>query len=87
VSSVLVNESVGTIASSDHLIRTVGSGALAVPESKSPMLTALEKIPLRSKAKENALSGAFLVSVVLAMAGWVYLLSSIFLKVIVWSIS
>jgi hypothetical protein len=51
------------------------------------MLYTPEKIPLLSKAKERAFSGAFLVVALLAMAGWVYLLSSIFLTFLLWCFS
>jgi hypothetical protein len=51
------------------------------------MLSTPEKVPLLSRAKEKAFSGAFLVVALLAMAGWVYLLSSIFLKFVIWCLS
>jgi hypothetical protein len=51
------------------------------------MLYEPQKIPLLSKAKEKAFSGAFLVVALLAMAGWVYLLSSIVLKFVLWCFS
>jgi hypothetical protein len=44
------------------------------------MLSQPEKVSLLTRVKEQSFSGAFLASVFLAMAGWVYLLSSIFLK-------
>jgi hypothetical protein len=51
------------------------------------MLYNPEKFPLLSKVKEIAFSGAFLIVALLAMAGWVYLLSSIFLKFVLWCFS
>jgi len=51
------------------------------------MLSAPKKLPLLSKAKDKAFSGAFLVVALLAMAGWVYLLSSIILKFVIWCFS
>ena len=43
-----------------------------------------EKVPLLSKVREMAFSLAFFVVALLAMAGWVYWLSSIVLKMMLW---
>ena len=44
------------------------------------MLYLPEKVSLLARVKEQGFSGAFLGLVLVAMAGWVYLLGSIFLK-------
>jgi hypothetical protein len=51
------------------------------------MLLQPEKTPLLTKWKERGYSGAFLGLALLAMAGWVYLLSSMFLKFVLWCMS
>ena len=48
------------------------------------MLYPPEKVPLLSKVRETAFSLAFFVVALLAMAGWVYWLSSIVLKIMLW---
>lgn len=44
------------------------------------MLYLPEKLSLLARMKERGLSGAFVGLVLVAMAGWVYLVGSIFLK-------
>jgi hypothetical protein len=51
------------------------------------MLLQPEKVSLLARMRERGLSGAFLGLALLAMAGWVYLLSSIFLKFVLWCLS
>jgi hypothetical protein len=51
------------------------------------MLYSPEKIPVLAKAKEKAPSAAFFGLALLAMAGWMYLLGTIFLKFVLWCIS
>jgi hypothetical protein len=51
------------------------------------MVSTPEKIPLLVKFRENGLSGAFVGLVLLAMAGWVYLLGTLFLKFMLWCFS
>ena len=51
------------------------------------MLLQPEKVSLLARMRERGLSGAFLGLALLAMAGWVYLLSSIFLKFALWCLS
>jgi hypothetical protein len=51
------------------------------------MLLQPEKVSLLARMRERGLSGAFLALALLAMAGWVYLLSSIFLKFVLWCLS
>jgi hypothetical protein len=51
------------------------------------MLSQQEKVSLLTRVKERSFSGAFLALVLLALAGWVYLLSSIFLKFVLWCFS
>jgi hypothetical protein len=51
------------------------------------MLSQPEKVSLLTRVKERSFSGAFLALALLAMAGWVYLLSSIFLKFVLWCFS
>jgi hypothetical protein len=48
------------------------------------MLYRPEKISLVSRIGENIGAGVFFGVALLAMAGWVYLLGSIFLKFVVW---
>ena len=43
-----------------------------------------EKNPLLARLKEKSVSGFFVGLTVLAMAGWIYLLSSMFLKFMLW---
>ena len=43
-----------------------------------------EKNPLLARLKEKSVSGVFVGLTVLAMAGWIYLLSSMFLKFMLW---
>ena len=45
------------------------------------------KIPLLATLREKGLSRIFVGLTVLAMAGWVYLLSSMFLKFVLWCFS
>jgi hypothetical protein len=45
------------------------------------MLYSPEKIPVLAKAKEKAPSAAFFGLALLAMAGWIYLLSTIFFEI------
>jgi hypothetical protein len=51
------------------------------------MLSPPEKVSLLMRVKERSFSGVFLALALLAMAGWVYLLSSIFLKFALWCFS
>jgi shikimate 5-dehydrogenase len=51
------------------------------------MLYRPEKTPLLATLREKGLSGIFVGLTALAMAGWVYLLSSIFLKFVFWCFS
>jgi hypothetical protein len=51
------------------------------------MLYGPEKIPLFVKLREKSISGVFVGLVLLAMAGWVYLLSSMFLRFVLWCFS
>ena len=51
------------------------------------MLYRSEKISVLAKIKERGFSGAFLGLALLAMVGWIYLLSTIFLKVVLWCFS
>lgn len=48
------------------------------------MLYHPEKIPLLAKVREAAFSLAFFTSALLAMAGWLYWLSSIVWKIVLW---
>jgi hypothetical protein len=48
------------------------------------MLYRPERDSLLAKIKERGFSGAFLGLALLAMAGWVYLLGSLFLKFVFW---
>lgn len=43
-----------------------------------------EKHSLLARLKERSVSGAFVGLTLLAMAGWIYLLSSMFLKFMLW---
>jgi hypothetical protein len=71
-----------------HEINEFAQYTQMVAESRqsktSKMLYQPEKLSPLSKIKEKAFSGAFFGLALLAMAGWVYLLSSIFLKFVVW---
>jgi hypothetical protein len=51
------------------------------------MLYRPEKTSMLAKVKERSFSSAFLGLTLLAMVGWVYLLSSIFWKFLVWCFS
>jgi hypothetical protein len=51
------------------------------------MLSQPEKVSLLTRVKEQSFSGAFLASVFLAMAGWVYLFSSNFFEIVLWCFS
>ena len=53
----------------------------------SKMLYRPEKIPLLARLREKGLSRIFVGLAVLAMAGWVYLLSSMFLRFVLWCFS
>ena len=46
-----------------------------------------EKISLFLRFKERSVSGAFIALTVLAMLGWIYLLSSMFVKFFLWFFS
>lgn len=46
-----------------------------------------EKMSLLLRFKERSLSGAFVALTVLAMVGWIYLLSSMFVKFVLWFFS
>jgi hypothetical protein len=48
------------------------------------MLYHPEKAPLLPKVREAAFSLAFFTSALLAMAGWLYWLSSIVWKIVLW---
>jgi len=57
-------------------------------ENRYPnMLYHPEKVSLLSKAREAAFALAFFTSALLAMVGWVYWLSSIVWKIVLWSFS
>ncbi|MCA1456835.1 hypothetical protein I6F35_27060 [Bradyrhizobium sp. BRP22] len=51
------------------------------------MLSPPDKVSLLTRVKERGFSGAFLAVALLAMAGWVYLLGSLFLKLMLWCFS
>ena len=51
------------------------------------MLYHPEKVSLLSKVREAAFSLAFFTAALLAMAGWVYWLSSIVWKMVLWCFS
>ena len=63
------------------LIRTVISQL-----SVKMLLNRPEKFPSLSVLKEKAFSAAFLALALLAMTGWVYLLSSILFKFVLWCV-
>jgi hypothetical protein len=46
-----------------------------------------EKISLLARFKEKSFPGVFVGLTLLAMVGWVYLLSSLFLKFLLWYFS
>ncbi|MBR0934900.1 hypothetical protein [Bradyrhizobium jicamae] len=46
-----------------------------------------QKIPLFLRFKERSVSGAFVALTVLAMVGWIYLLSSMFARFVLWFFS
>ncbi|MCA6110242.1 hypothetical protein [Bradyrhizobium cenepequi] len=48
------------------------------------MLSPPEKVSLLTRAKEHSFSGVFLAVALFAMAGWVLLLGSLFLKLVLW---
>jgi hypothetical protein len=48
------------------------------------MLSQPEKVSLLARMKEQSFSGAFLALALLAMAGWVYMLGSMFAKFVLW---
>ena len=45
------------------------------------------KFPLLAQVKEKSLSGVFVGLILLAMTGWIYLLSTMFLKFTLWFFS
>ena len=51
------------------------------------MLFRPEKTPLLATLREKGLSGIFVGLTMVAMAGWVYLLSSMFLRFVFWCFS
>jgi hypothetical protein len=51
------------------------------------MLSPPEKASLLTRVKELSFPGAFLAVALMAMAGWVYLLGSLFLKLTLWCFS
>jgi len=51
------------------------------------MLSRPERISVLAKVRERGFSGAFLGLVLLAMVGWIYLLSTIFFKFVLWCFS
>jgi hypothetical protein len=51
------------------------------------MLSPPEKVSLLARMKARSFSGAFLAVALLAMVGWVYLLGSLFLKLMLWCFS
>jgi hypothetical protein len=53
-------------------------------QSDAEMSDTSQKFPLLSKVGERIFSGTFLGLALLAVAGWVYLLSEIFVKFVVW---
>ena len=46
-----------------------------------------ERISVLAKVKERGFSGAFLGLALLAMVGWIYLLSNILFKFVLWCFS
>jgi hypothetical protein len=50
------------------------------------LLNRPEKFPSFSVLKEKAFSATFLAVALLAMMGWVYVLSSILLKFVIWCV-
>jgi hypothetical protein len=46
-----------------------------------------EKIPLLSKVRETAFTLGFFAAASLTMVGWIYWLSSIVLKIVLWCFS
>jgi hypothetical protein len=53
----------------------------------SIMLFTPEKVSLLAKVREKAFFLAFFATALLAMAGWIYWLSSIVLKIVLWCFS
>jgi len=53
-------------------------------QPRGQMLYRPEKISLLAKVKERSFSGAFMALTLLAMAGWLYLLGTFFLKFVLW---
>ena len=51
------------------------------------MLFPQEKVSLLAKVREKAFFLAFFATALLAMAGWMYWLSSIVLKIVLWCFS
>ena len=51
------------------------------------MFSQPEKVSLLARFKERSFSGTFIGLALLAMVGWVYLLSSMFLKFMLWYFS
>jgi len=51
------------------------------------MLYRQEKASLLTRFKEKSVSGVFVGLTLLAMAGWIYLLSAMFLKFVLWCFS
>ena len=51
------------------------------------MLSSPEKVSLLTRMKGHSFPGAFLAVALLAMAGWVCLLGSLFLKLMLWCFS
>jgi hypothetical protein len=78
-----VNQNVVTVASRDN-------GRLDphrhFAAERQMLLNRPEKFLSLSVLKEKAFSAAFLALALLAMTGWVYLLSSILLKFVLWCV-
>jgi hypothetical protein len=70
-----------------HEIPVFAQQNSTVFERNPNMLSTQEKVPLLSKVRERAFFLAFFASALLAMVGWVYWLSSIVLKIVLWSFS
>jgi len=73
-------------ASQDYRIRPVYS-FVSIHWSKVQMFYRPERTSVLAKVKERGFSGAFLGLALLAMLGWVYLLSTIFFKFVLWCFS
>jgi hypothetical protein len=59
----------------------------SLSELRANMLFQPEKVSLLTRVKEQSFSGAFLALVLLATAGWMYLLGSMFVRFVLWYFS